>query len=139
MVERSSAEPIGFEDALQVGDPTVVDARSRLELQVLAQIRDNLTLIHREQRDMRESMKSVDEKIGDARERIIRLEERDTRLNRVETDLERHREQLGALLKDKDNRDGAMRFGNWLLRYGPALVGIIVAVVIVMVTSGRIN
>jgi len=74
-----------------------------MTLQVLAQIRDSLSA---QSRDFR----SVSEGIADVRERVIRLEERDRRLDELEFDMKATDTKVGILMRDKDNRDGATSF-----------------------------
>lgn len=117
----------GPEDSLHIGD-----ARSTLELQVLAQIRDSLSVIHRDNREMRDTL-------TDTRERLIRLEERDDRLKKVEARAEKHEGMLAALLKDKDQRDGAISAWTWLLRNWPVLAGIVILIGTILVANGRLK
>lgn len=81
--------------------------KSLLELQVLQQIRDSLSSLNS---DMRET-----------RERVIRLEERDNRVSTLESLVATLDARVDVLLKDKDRRDGAVSFGQTLLKHLPAL------------------
>lgn len=81
--------------------------KSLLELQVLQQIRDSLSSLNS---DMRET-----------RERVIRLEERDNRVSTLESLVATLDARVDVLLKDKDRRDGAMSFGQTLLKHLPSI------------------
>lgn len=81
--------------------------RSLLELQVLSQIRDSLSSLNS---DMRET-----------RERVIRLEERDNRVSTLESLVATLDARVDVLLKDKDRRDGAVGFGQTLLKHLPSI------------------
>jgi hypothetical protein len=74
-----------------------------MTLQVLAQIRDSLTALTRD-------VRSANEATSDVRERVIRLEENNRRLDEVEADLKAMDVKVGILMRDKDNRDGAVGF-----------------------------
>lgn len=88
--------------------------KKMLELQVLQQIRDSLSSLNS---DMRET-----------RERVIRLEERDCRVSSLENLVVTLDARVDVLLKDKDRRDGAMSFGQTLLKHLPSIsVGGIIA------------
>lgn len=81
--------------------------KTMLELQVLQQIRDSLSALNS---DMRET-----------RERVIRLEERDSRVSSLESLVVTLDARVDVLLKDKDRRDGAMSFGQILLKHLPSI------------------
>lgn len=81
--------------------------KSLLKLQVLQQIRDSLSSLNS---DMRET-----------RERVIRLEERDCRVSSLESLVTTLDARVDVLLKDKDRRDGAMSFGQILLKHLPSI------------------
>lgn len=91
--------------------------RALLELQVLSQIRDSLTTLNS---DMRE-----------VREKVIRLEERDNRVSSLESLVATLDARIDVLLKDKDRRDGAVSFGQTLVKHLPSLSlgGLIAAIV----------
>jgi len=71
-------------------------------LQVLGQVRDNLALIHKKQ-------EHVGETLSDMRDRIVMLEARDERLERVEKAAERLDAKVERLLTDLAQREGASR------------------------------
>lgn len=81
--------------------------KSPFELQVLTQIRDSLSSLSS---DMRET-----------RERVIRLEERDCRVSVLENLVATLDNRVDLLLKDKDRREGAMSFGQTLLKNLPSI------------------
>jgi hypothetical protein len=89
-----------IEDALH---PRMAGSTEGMTLQVLAQIRDSLTALTRD-------VRSANEATSDVRERVIRLEENNRRLDDVEADLKAVDVKVGILMRDKDNRDGAGRF-----------------------------
>ncbi|MET1083773.1 MAG: hypothetical protein ABWY12_12110 [Burkholderiales bacterium] len=97
-----------IEDALH---PRMAGSTEGMTLQVLAQIRDSLTALTRD-------VRSANEATSDVRERVIRLEERDKRLDDLEADMKAADLKIGILMRDKDNRDGANKFlskvPNWL-------------------------
>jgi hypothetical protein len=97
-----------LEDALS---PRMAGSTEGMTLQVLAQIRDSLTALTRD-------VRSANEATSDVRERVIRLEERDKRLDDLEADMKAADLKIGILMRDKDNRDGANKFlskvPNWL-------------------------
>jgi hypothetical protein len=71
-----------------------------MTLQVLAQIRDSLTAMSRD-------IRTNNEATSDVRERVIRLEERDKRMDQIEANVVLLDGRVDVLLKDKDRRDGA--------------------------------
>ena len=86
-----------LEDAL---NPRMAGSTEGMTLQILAQIRDSLTALTRD-------VRSANEATADVRERVIRLEERDKRLDDLESDMKSADLKIGILMRDKDNRDGA--------------------------------
>jgi len=89
-----------LEDAL---NPRMAGSTEGMTLQILAQIRDSLTALTRD-------VRSANEATADVRERVIRLEERDKRLDDLESDMKAADTRIGILMRDKDNRDGATSF-----------------------------
>lgn len=81
--------------------------RSLLELQVLAQIRDSLTTLNTDVREVRE--------------KVIRLEERDQRVSALEQTIAKIDTRVDVLLKDKDRRDGAVSMGQAVVKHLPSL------------------
>ena len=92
----------GLEDALH---PRMAGSTEGMTLQVLAQIRDSLTALTRD-------VRSANEATSDVRERVIRLEENNRRLDEVEADLKAVETKVGILMRDKHSRDGAVGFLN---------------------------
>lgn len=88
----------GLEDALNL---KLDGSTEGMTLQVLAQIRDNLSALSRD-------VRSNNEATADVRERVIRLEERDKRLEAVEIAQAHTDARVDVLMKDKDRRDGAI-------------------------------
>lgn len=86
--------------------PSAAD-RSLLELQVLAQIRDSLTTLNTDVREVRE--------------KVIRLEERDQRVSSLEQTIAKLDTRVDVLLKDKDRRDGAVSMGQAVVKHLPSL------------------
>lgn len=86
--------------------PSAAD-RSLLELQVLAQIRDSLTALNADVREVRE--------------KVIRLEERDQRVSSLEKTVAKLDTRVDVLLKDKDRRDGAVSMGQAVVKHLPSL------------------
>lgn len=88
--------------------------RNLLELQVLAQIRDSLTTLNSDVREVRE--------------KVIRLEERDQRVSSLEHAITQLDTRVDVLLKDKDRRDGAVSFGQAVVKHLPSLsLGAVIA------------
>ena len=115
-----------MEDAL---NPRMAGSTEGMTLQVLAQIRDSLTALNRD-------MRHVNEGLTDIRERVIRLEERDRRLEAVEhctTDLAA---RVNALEKDKDRRDGAIGLLGAIPKWVP-IIGMIASVLAAAWLYGR--
>jgi predicted RNase H-like nuclease (RuvC/YqgF family) len=106
-----------IDDALRV--PTA--NAEALSAQILAQIRDSLAAINRKQ-------DTIGKDVSSASERIARLEERNERINRLETTVLDDKARIDALMKDKDRRDGAAGFVTALLK-SPALGWLVGAVV----------
>jgi len=69
-------------------------------LQVLGQMRDSLALIHKKQ-------ELVGETLSDMRDRVVMLEARDERIERVEKTAERLDAKVETLLTEKAKREGA--------------------------------
>jgi septal ring factor EnvC (AmiA/AmiB activator) len=92
-----------------------------LQLQILGQIRDNLSAINRKQ-------DSVDQKLDQVNVRVVRLEERDERLERAEKAIEKMDGKLDALLRDKDQRDGAGQVFVGIRGWAPVIIAIGAAV-----------
>lgn len=97
--------------------PGTVD---ELQLQILGQIRDNLSAINRKQ-------DAVDAKLDQVNVRVVRLEERDERLERAEKSIEKMDGKLDALLRDKDQRDGAGRVFVGIRGWTPVVIAILSA------------
>lgn len=91
-----------------------------LQLQILGQIRDNLSTINRKQ-------DAIDAKVTSVSERVVRLEERDERLERAEKSIEKMDGKLDALLRDKDQRDGAGRVFVGIRGWTPVIIAILSA------------
>lgn len=85
-----------LEDALH---PKMAGSTEGMTLQVLAQIRDSLTAMSRD-------IRSNNEATADVRERVIRLEERDKRLDQIEGDVKTLGGKVAVLVADKDRREG---------------------------------
>ena len=91
-----------IEDALH---PRMAGSTEGMTLQVLAQIRDSLTALTRD-------VRSANEATADVRERVIRLEENNRRLDDVEARQKVSDAKIDVLMRDKDSRDGAVGFLN---------------------------
>jgi hypothetical protein len=91
-----------------------------MTLQVLAQIRDSLTALTRD-------VRAANEATADVRERVIRLEERDKRLDQIEATVGVLDGRVDVLLKDKDRRDGALGMLGVLRVWGPLIFSAIAA------------
>jgi len=106
-----------IEDAL---NPRMAGSTEGMTLQVLAQIRDSMTAQNRD-------VRSTKEAIVDVRERVIRLEESNRRLEAVEHATKEHDAKIDALLKDKDRRDGALGMLGVLRVWGPVVFSALAA------------
>ncbi len=96
-------------------DPSV---REQLTIQILTQIRDNLDLIRRKQDTFGDDLHSVTT-------RVAVIEERNGRMDRQDASIERLSARVDALMKDKDQRDGAISAWGWITKNWPvtALLG----------------
>ena len=92
-----------------------------LQLQILGQIRDNLSAINRKQ-------DAVDAKLDQVNVRVVRLEERDERLERAEKAIEKMDGKLDALLREKDQRDGAGQVFVCIRGWTPVVIAIVSAI-----------
>lgn len=96
------------------------DRQSReLTNQVLIQIRDNLAQINRKQDAFGEEQNAQGN-------RIVRLEERNERMTRLEAAQEKVAGQVELLIADKHKRDGAIGVWSWLSNNWPT-AGLITA------------
>lgn len=98
-------------------DPTM---NSALQVQVLGQIRDNLALIHKKQ-------ERAGETLSDMRDRIVLLEARDERLERVEKAAERLDAKVETLLRDLAHREGASKVFVGIKGWWPVFLATIAA------------
>jgi hypothetical protein len=106
-----------MEDAL---NPRMAGSTEGMTLQVLAQIRDSLSA---QNRDIRNTV----EAISDVRERVIRLEESNRRLEIVEAAAKDHNTRIDALEADKLRRDGAIGMLGVLRIWGPVVFSALAA------------
>lgn len=106
-----------LEDAL---NPRLAGSTEGMTLQVLAQIRDSLSA---QNRDIRNTV----EAISDVRERVIRLEENNRRLEVVEAATKDHNTRIDALEADKQRRDGAIGMLGVLRIWGPVVFSALAA------------
>lgn len=91
---------LNLEDAL---NPRMAGSTEGMTLQVLAQIRDSLSAMSRD-------VRANTEATGDVRERVIRLEEQNKRMEDLEASHKATNVKVDILMRDKDNRDGATSF-----------------------------
>lgn len=111
---------------LKVSDVTPANDRSLLELQVLAQIRDSLTTLNTDVREVRE--------------KVIRLEERDQRVSSLEQTIAKLDTRVDVLLKDKDRRDGAVSMGQAVVKHMPSVsFGAIITALAAWLTKGVLH
>jgi hypothetical protein len=104
-----------------------------LQLQILGQIRDNLSAINRKQ-------DTIDGKLDDVNIRVVRLEERDERLERAEKAIDKMSGKLDVLMRDKDERAGAGRVFVGIRGWTPiiiALVSAFASIATALYLSGR--
>lgn len=113
----SPPDPSNMFDALTSPAQPGSDA---LTLQILAQIRDSMSAILREQRETRSE-------VGDLKLRMVRIEERDRRLEDAEKALEKLDGKVDALLRDKDQREGAAKVFIGVKGWTPVILAIIAA------------
>lgn len=106
-----------LEDAL---NPRMAGSTEGMTLQVLAQIRDSLSA---QNRDIRNTV----EAISDVRERVIRLEESNRRLEIVEAAAKDHDKRLDVLEQEKQRRDGAIGLLGALRVWGPVVFSALAA------------
>jgi hypothetical protein len=91
-----------------------------MTLQVLAQIRDSLTAMTRD-------IRANNEATADVRERVIRLEESNRRLEAVEAASKDHNARLDVLEQEKQRRDGALGLMGALRVWGPVVFSALAA------------
>lgn len=103
-----------LEDALS---PRMAGSTEGMTLQVLAQIRDGQTSIIRD-------VRSTNESIVDVRERVIRLEENNRRLDDVEADQRRTDAKVTILMDDKNRRDGAKSAFGMMKDWSPFIAAV---------------
>jgi hypothetical protein len=108
---------LSIEDAL---NPRLAGSTEGMTLQVLAQIRDSLSA---QNRDIRNTV----EAISDVRERVIRLEESNRRLEAVEKTTNDHNRRIDDLEADKLRRDGAIGLIGALKVWGPVVFSALAA------------
>lgn len=108
---------LSIEDAL---NPRLAGSTEGMTLQVLAQIRDSLSAQNRD-------IRNTSEAISDVRERVIRLEESNRRLEAVEGITENHDKRIDALEADKQRRDGAIGLIGALRVWGPVVFSALAA------------
>jgi hypothetical protein len=111
--------PHELEDALNMR----AGSTEAMTVQILAQIRDSLSTIGREQGTIRETL-------TETRDRVIVLEQRDQRVATLESLVATLDTRIDILLKDKDRRDGAVTFGQAIIKALPSVsLGAILAAV----------
>ncbi len=86
--------------------------REQLTIQILTQIRDHLALIERKQDAFGVEQHAQSE-------RIVRLEERNERLTRLEVALSRESGRVDMLMTDLTKREGAIGLIEWVSRHWP--------------------
>ena len=118
-----------MEDAL---NPRIVGATEGMTLQVMAQIRDVMSQMNRDIRGMKEST-------DDVRDRVIRLEERNRRLDDVELSCKVLDGKVDMLLADKERREGVGSALGWLLKWGPTLFGLFTVLFLIMRATGTLH
>lgn len=124
-----------IEELMRDANTLPTNTSEELQLQILGQIRDNLQGINRKQ-DV------IEGKISGISERVVRLEERDERIERLEKSSERTEAKVDALLKDKDQRDGASGVFVGLRGWLPvvfASVAALAAIFSAIYTLGRVT
>ena len=89
--------------------------RDQLTVQILTQIRDNLDLIRRKQDTFGTDLHTVSE-------RVVRLEERNERLDRAEKAIEHLDGRVDVLMADKSRREGAIGLIEWIGKHWPFTV-----------------
>lgn len=96
-------------------------SNEELHTQILAQIRDNMAL---QGKMLSDQSRMLNEMHG----RLIRVEERDERIERLEKSAEKSDAKLDALLRDKDQRDGANNVFVGIRGWTPVIIAIIAAI-----------
>ena len=95
-----------------------------LHLQILAQIRDNLTLQGKLLTDQGKLLTDQGRTIGDMNGRLIRVEERDTRVAELQDSYRALDAKVDALLRDKDERAGAKQVFVGIRGWIPVIIAI---------------
>lgn len=101
-------------------NPRLAGSTEGMTLQVLAQIRDSLTMQNRD-------IRTTSEAISDVRERVIRLEESNRRLEVVEGATKDHNTRLDVLEQDKLRREGAIGLIGLIKVWGPFVFSLLAA------------
>lgn len=107
---NAPGNPHELEDALTMR----TGSAEAMTVQILAQIRDSLSTIGREQSTIRETL-------TETRDRVIVLEQRDQRVATLESLVATLDTRVDILLKDKDRRDGAISFGQTIVKALPSI------------------
>jgi len=92
-----------------------------LTVQILGQIRDNLSAINRKQ-------DTIDGKVSDVVIRVVKLEEQDARLKRLEEADKAMDAKIDVLMRDKDQRAGASSVFVGVRGWTPVVIAILSAI-----------
>lgn len=98
-----------MEGFVSENSPTVAE---QLTQQILIQIRDNLAAMVKKQDEFGAEQHRQSE-------RIVKLEVRDERFARLETELAHEKARVDTLVRDMDKRDGAIGVWSWLSKHWP--------------------
>jgi hypothetical protein len=97
-----------------------------IEIEAMRQITDNLKRLNEGQAEQTRTLHSIDL-------RLTKIES-----NSVNTKVTELATKVDALESDRDKRDGAITFGNWLLRYGPLLAAVIAIMIVVLAANDKL-
>lgn len=102
-------------------------ALRQFEIEALRGINDVL-------KNLRDDAKEDRKLLHDIHTRVIRIES-----NRISEEVEVLKREVDDLKEEKFRREGALSFGNWLLRYGPIMAGLIGLIVVILAANGKLG
>ena len=117
---KNGAEPLDQEDIGRMLQQSFGGPDSAF-LSALTQVRDSMRDLTSEVRETRSDVRAVSD-------RVIRLEERDKRLDAIEAKADKSATRLAELENERNRRDGAQGAVEWSLKWGPTLFGLFTAV-----------
>jgi septal ring factor EnvC (AmiA/AmiB activator) len=102
-------------------------ALRQFEIEALRQITDNLRRLNDKMDKQGDDIRSMDA-------RLIRIES-----NSVSAAVRKLEEEVEALKRERDRRAGAFGLFEWMVKNWAGLVGLVLAIVLVLQATGRID